>query len=81
MKVAVYHNGDDVFVAWKPKGFIPACRGFALLRRRNGVEEPVSTRVGFEGQAHAEGAQGQDRSPRPDGVAAGTRAQQVPRRV
>ena len=33
---------------WKPKGFIPECRGFALLRRRNGVEEIVTTWVGFE---------------------------------
>src|SRR5881296_2390280 len=55
MKVSVYHNGDDVFVAWKPKGFIPGCRGFALLRRRNGLEETVSTWVGFEGQPHKEG--------------------------
>jgi len=55
MNVAVYHNGDDVFVAWKPKGFIPGCRGFALLRRRNGLEETVSTWVGFEGQVHKEG--------------------------
>jgi phosphatidylserine/phosphatidylglycerophosphate/cardiolipin synthase-like enzyme len=47
MKINVYHNGDDVFIAWKPKGFIQDCRGFALLRRRNGVEEPVSTWVGF----------------------------------
>ena len=23
MKVKVHHNGDDVFIAWKPKGFIP----------------------------------------------------------
>ena len=55
MKVNVYHNGDDVFIAWKPDGFIPECRGFALLRRRNGVEEPVSTWVGFEDQEHEEG--------------------------
>ena len=48
MKVNVYHNGDDVFIAWKPAGFIPECRGFALLRRRNGVEEIVQTWVGFE---------------------------------
>lgn len=48
MKVKVYHNGDDVFIAWKPSGFISECRGFALLRRRNGVEEVVSTWVGFE---------------------------------
>ena len=47
MKVRVHHNGDDVFIAWKPAGFIPDCRGFALLRRRNGVEEVVSTWVGF----------------------------------
>jgi phosphatidylserine/phosphatidylglycerophosphate/cardiolipin synthase-like enzyme len=55
MKIRVHHNGDDVFIAWKPKGVIPDCRGFALLRRRNGVEEVVSTWVGFVGQAHKEG--------------------------
>ena len=54
MKVRVIHNGDDVFIAWK-HGFIPGCRGFALLRRRNGVEEVVSTWVGFVGQDHKEG--------------------------
>jgi phosphatidylserine/phosphatidylglycerophosphate/cardiolipin synthase-like enzyme len=55
MKVKVYHNGDDVFIAWKPDGFIPSCRGFALLRRRNGLEEVVSTWVGFEDDEHEEG--------------------------
>lgn len=55
IKVKVYHNGDDVFIAWKPDGFIPGCRGFALMRRRNGVEEAVSTWVGFAGQTHKEG--------------------------
>jgi hypothetical protein len=55
MKIKTYHNGDDVLVAWKPDGMIQDCRGFALLRRRNGVEEPVSTWVGFEGQKHKEG--------------------------
>ena len=42
MKVKVYHNGDDTFIAWKPDGLIPECRGFALRRRRNGIEEVVS---------------------------------------
>ena len=55
MQIKVYHNGDDVYVAWKPAGFIKNCRGFALLRRRNGVEEVVSTWVGFEGQDHEVG--------------------------
>jgi phosphatidylserine/phosphatidylglycerophosphate/cardiolipin synthase-like enzyme len=55
MKVKTYHNGDDVFIAWKPDGIIPECRGFALLRRRNKVEEVVSTWVGFEDDAHEEG--------------------------
>ncbi|WP_432838168.1 phospholipase D-like domain-containing protein [Dactylosporangium sp. CA-092794] len=55
MKVRVHHNGDDVFIAWKPDGFIARCRGFALLRRRNGVEEVVSTWVGFEGDQAADG--------------------------
>ncbi len=47
MKVRVYQNGDDAFIAWNPGGFIENCRGFALLRRRNGIEETVSTWVGF----------------------------------
>src|SRR5690349_11021714 len=55
MKVRTYHNGDDVFIAWKPTGFIPQCRGFALLRRRNGVEEPVNTWVGFEDDEYKDG--------------------------
>jgi phosphatidylserine/phosphatidylglycerophosphate/cardiolipin synthase-like enzyme len=55
MKVNVYHNGDDVFIAWKPAGFIPDCRGFALLRKRNGVEEIVSTWVGFEDDEATDG--------------------------
>lgn len=55
MKVQVYHNGDDVLIAWKPDAFIPKCRGFALFRRRNGKDEPVNTWVGFVGQAHKEG--------------------------
>jgi len=55
IKVKVYHNGDDVFIAWKPTKFIPECRGFALLRRRNGVEEAVSTWVGFEDDQYEEG--------------------------
>jgi hypothetical protein len=63
MKVKVYHNGDDVFIAWKPDGFIPGCRGFALMRRRNGVEEVVSTWVGFAGQARKEGERHERRKP------------------
>jgi phosphatidylserine/phosphatidylglycerophosphate/cardiolipin synthase-like enzyme len=55
MKVKTYHNGDDVFIAWKPDSFIMSCRGFALYRRRNGVEEVVNTWVGFEDEAHEEG--------------------------
>jgi len=55
MLVRVYHNGDDVFVAWKPDGFIPNCRGFALLRRRSGIEEVVSTWVGFEDDTTTDG--------------------------
>lgn len=55
MKVKVCHNGDDVFIAWKPNGFITDCRGFALMRRRNGIEEVVSTWVGFVGDDHKEG--------------------------
>jgi phosphatidylserine/phosphatidylglycerophosphate/cardiolipin synthase-like enzyme len=55
MKLRTYHNGDDVFIAWKPDGPIDNCRGFALLRRRNGVEETVQTWVGFAGEDHTVG--------------------------
>jgi hypothetical protein len=53
--VRAYHNGDDTFIAWKPSQFIPECRGFALQRRRNGVEEYVSTWVGFEDDQYKAG--------------------------
>jgi hypothetical protein len=55
MKVRTCHNGDDVFIGWKPDGVIPKCRGFALMRRRNGVEVPVKTWVGFEDDDWEEG--------------------------
>lgn len=55
LKTRVYHNGDDAFIAWKPDGAIPNCRGFALLRKRNGVEEVVSTWVGFKDDVYPEG--------------------------
>ncbi|OGD33733.1 hypothetical protein A2V94_06440 [Candidatus Atribacteria bacterium RBG_16_35_8] len=55
MKVKVYHNGDDVFIAWKTNAPIDDCRGFALLRRRNGIEETVRTWVGFEDDEYKEG--------------------------
>ncbi len=55
MKVKIHHNGDDVLIAWKPDGFIQDCRGFALFRRRNGLEEVVNTWVGFEDQDHEPG--------------------------
>ncbi len=55
LKTRVYHNGDDVFIAWKPDGAISDCRGFALLRKRNGVEEVVSTWVGFKDDVYPEG--------------------------
>ncbi len=55
MRIRTYHNGDDVYIAWKTDDAIPDCRGFALRRRRNGSPEVVSTWVGFAGQKHTEG--------------------------
>jgi phosphatidylserine/phosphatidylglycerophosphate/cardiolipin synthase-like enzyme len=55
MKVRVLHNGDDVMIAWDPGRYIEECRGFALLRERNGTVEPVDTWVGFRHQEHFEG--------------------------
>jgi hypothetical protein len=57
MQLRTYHNGDDVLIAWKLQGPVDNCRGFALLRRRNGVEETVKTWVGFARQSHVEGEQ------------------------
>lgn len=51
IKVAVYTNSDDAFVAWAPSEFIPGCRGFLLERARKvgaGTKvEPVENRLGF----------------------------------
>ncbi len=52
IKVAVYTNSDDAFVAWAPSEFIPGCRGFLLERARKTAAgdkvEPVANRVGFK---------------------------------
>jgi len=52
IKISVYTNSDDAFVAWAPSDFIPGCRGFLLERSRKTATgdkvEPVENRVGFE---------------------------------
>jgi hypothetical protein len=51
IKVAVYTNSDDAFVAWAPDDFIPECRGFQLERARKvgskDKVEIVENRVGY----------------------------------
>ncbi len=51
IKVAVYTNSDDAFVAWAPSDFIAGCRGFLLERARKTASgekvEAVENRVGF----------------------------------
>src|SRR5260221_698139 len=49
IKVAVYTNSDDAFVAWAPSEFIAGCRGFLLERARKAQAsvEVVENRVGF----------------------------------
>ena len=51
IKIAVYANSDDAFVAWAPDEFIADCRGFKLERgRRTGRREQVEiveNRLGF----------------------------------
>ena len=51
IKVSVYTNGDDAFVAWAPSDFIAGWGGFLLERgRKVGATEkiePVENRVGF----------------------------------
>ncbi len=53
IRIGLYTNGDDAFVAWKPSAFIEDCRGFMLERQRKtaGVAQPVENvenRVGFK---------------------------------
>ncbi len=52
LKIAVYTNSDDAFVAWASSDFIPGCRGFLLERGRmkgtKEVVEAVENRVGFK---------------------------------
>lgn len=55
IEIRVVTNGDDAFVAWAIDKRIDELRGFALIRRRNGTEEVVSTWVGFEGSSAPEG--------------------------
>jgi hypothetical protein len=47
--VKVYDNGDHTALVWLPTnpGVIPACRGFAVRRLRNGQEEYLHGFVGF----------------------------------
>lgn len=52
LRIAVYTNGDDAFVAWAPSAFIPGCRGFLLERARKSAAgeaiEAVENRLGFK---------------------------------
>jgi phosphatidylserine/phosphatidylglycerophosphate/cardiolipin synthase-like enzyme len=52
LRIAVYTNGDDAFVAWAPSAFMPGCRGFLLERARKTasgeVIEEVENRLGFK---------------------------------
>lgn len=45
----VYQNGDDVFLTWRIPERIPDCRGFAIIRERNGrPPKPLPSFAGFE---------------------------------
>ena len=51
IRISVYTNGDDAFVAWAPSEFLPGCRGFLLERARKRAGkvkiEAVENRLGF----------------------------------
>jgi len=47
-RIAAYANGDDALIAWQLDAAIPGCLGFALFRRRNGRDEIVDNRIGWE---------------------------------
>lgn len=48
IRIAAYANGDDALVAWQLDKQIPGCLGFALYRKRNGKDEIVENRIGWE---------------------------------
>lgn len=60
IKVAIYTNSDNAFIAWAPSAFIPGCRGFLLERARKTLAgitvEPVENRVGFKQDKPTSGA-------------------------
>lgn len=59
IKIAAYANNDDAMVVWKYNYKIKDCWGFSVFRKRKGETdaeaEPLTTNVGFAGDAHAEG--------------------------
>ena len=48
--VKVYDCGDHTALTWLPGGgqIIPACRGFAIKRNHNGLEDFLHGFVGFD---------------------------------
>lgn len=47
--VKAYHNGDDVFLLWRPAASIESCRGFAIEKKLKGrAPEILPTWMGFE---------------------------------
>ena len=46
-KLKVYANEDDALLFWSIPAPISECRGFAIQRKKNGVEEFLPNRVGF----------------------------------
>jgi phosphatidylserine/phosphatidylglycerophosphate/cardiolipin synthase-like enzyme len=50
-----YANSDHAYVVWRYEQPIPGCRGFALYRRRGGVDELMPTWVGWDGDTSPAG--------------------------
>lgn len=55
VELRVLHNGDDVLLVWRPPAPVADCRGFAVRRKRNGVEELASSYAGFENETWEKG--------------------------
>lgn len=46
-KVTIKWNNDYALIAWEYSELIPNCIGFALYRKRNGIEKLVENQIGF----------------------------------
>ncbi len=59
-RIRVYANCDHVYLVWRPARVIPACRGFAVYRKRADTDPAMKTTLdtwlGFAGEDYQSGS-------------------------